>query len=172
MSSIKLKELSKSLISKDDSIVIKAIKNIREEGKDELLTDLAKVYISTDSKEIREQIYALFCDLRIQSSLKMIIPMLKNDEYINIKTMLVSACWQTRLDFAEYLEVFIEMVIKEAFELSFEAFTVIENMETKVTPQRKDELVQFTNKLLLETLESNSDLANDILPIIERYEEI
>lgn len=171
MSKKRIQELGVGLKSKDDTIVLKTIGEIRDDGSNELLRDLAKLLCSTKNKEIKESIYNLFCDLKNQSSVEKLITFLNSEELKKAKKTLLSACWQTRLDFSDYLELFIDIVIKDPFEYSFEAFTVIENMESKVTRERKNELIEYTKSKISGVKDQNLDLAHDIIPIIERYEE-
>ena len=42
---------------------------------------------------------------------------------------LLTACWQNGLDFSTFLPVFIDLIIHEDWEIAFEAFTVIDNLE-------------------------------------------
>jgi len=171
MSKKRIQELGEGLKSNDTNAVLKTIEEIRDDGSNELLRDLAKLLCSTKNKEIKESIYNLFCDLKNQSSVDKLITFITSNELKKAKKTLLSACWQTRLDFSDYLELFIDIVIKEPFELSFEAFTVVENNESKVTRDRKNELIEYTKAKLSSIADQNLDLAHDIIPIIERYEE-
>lgn len=54
---------------------------------------------------------------------------IENDKYKSIRKEILTACWQNGLDFSAFLPVFIDFIIREDWEIAFEAFTVIDNLE-------------------------------------------
>ena len=48
------------------------------------------------------------------------------------KALLIAACWETGLDFSRDYLAFVELVGHEDFNVSFEAFTVISEMEAAI----------------------------------------
>lgn len=164
------KELFKHLQSADKNQVLDAIKALRDEGKDSILELLTKIYLNNTDKEIESAIYKIFCDLKNQHSAESIIELIKNPEYRAARKMLVSSCWQSRLNYIIHLETFIDLVITEPFEIAFEAFTVIENLDTRVSEERKNELVAFVDANLDKCLDDNQVLADDLKSIIRQYE--
>lgn len=166
------KELTlKGLKSEDNKVVSDAIKLIREDGDDSFLSAIFSVFDSTDDQQIRQDIYGLFCDIRNQESAKTIVSLINGTDNDDALQMLVSSCWQTRLDYAEYLETFIKLTTVKPFNIAFEAFTVIENIESSFTPERKHELLRFTTGLLTNVSDDNAELAHSIIDVIENYEE-
>ena len=59
----------------------------------------------------------------------------------------------------------------EPFEIAFEAFTVVENIECRVSEGRKKELKDFISSKLDVCREGNLVLADDLISIVEQYEE-
>ena len=52
------------------------------------------------------------------------------------KANLLRICWESAIDFSEYLDVFVDMLINEDFITALEASTVIENLGGKI-PEEK-----------------------------------
>ena len=171
MAEKKILTSSQLLFSKDDKIVIKAINNLRKSGQDKDLTLLIELYSKNDSLEIKRLIYQFFCDLRSQSSTTSIIQILRSTTERNTLKMLVSSCWQTRLNYIDSFELFIDFIINNEFEISFEAFTLLESFEEKTTKARKKELISYVNKNIENCKEDNLVLASDLSQILENYKE-
>jgi hypothetical protein len=69
------------------------------------------------------------------------------------KALLIAACWETGLDFSKHYMVFIDLICHENFIVSFEAFTVIQEMEAEID--------QATLKKALDVLKKNKK-GNDV----------
>jgi len=166
------KELTlKGLKSEDSQVVIDSIKMIREDGDDSFLNAVFELYTFTDDQKVQQEIYGLFCDIRNQESAKTIADLINKTNNDEALQMLVSSCWQTRIDYSDYLEIFIKLTANKPFAIAFEAFTVIENIESSFTTNRKLELLAFTTGLLSDVADDNAELAHSIIDIIENYEE-
>ncbi|MES2133688.1 MAG: hypothetical protein V4506_15165 [Bacteroidota bacterium] len=48
------------------------------------------------------------------------------------KALLIAACWETGMDFSKDYAFFIDLIGQEDFSVSFEAFTVIQEMEAEI----------------------------------------
>ena len=46
-----------------------------------------------------------------------------------IRKTILTACWQNGLDFSNFLPVFIDIIINDEWEIAFEAFTIVDNLE-------------------------------------------
>ncbi len=171
MENQKKENLAKLLETKDNTSILNAIAILRDEGNDQLLELLVKIYISNTYREVRTAIFQLICDLKNQKSAEFVVSFINDPELSAAKQMLVSSCWQSRLNYIQYFELFIQMVFVEPFEIAFEAFTVIENMEDRVSELRKKELIHYIDSHLSECRIENQVLADDLAAIIKQYEE-
>ncbi len=161
--------IKEQLYSKDKNIVIKAVKDLRETGKDSDLNALIEFYSKSEDKEVNQLIYRLFCDLRTQKSTSTIVNLIKSTTDKPTLKMLVSSCWQSRLNYIDSFELFIDLVIKESFEISLEAFTLIENFEEKTTEVQISKLIAHVKNSIKGCKENNLPLAVDLVKIIENY---
>lgn len=159
------------LFSKDEKKVIKAISDLREKGSGDDLIILIELYEKADSAEIKKLIYQFFCDLRSQSSTDIILQQLRSATDRDTLKMLISSCWQTRLNYIDAFELFIDFVLNEEFDISFEAFTLLENFEDKTTSARKKVLSKYVKNKIDNCKDENLVLASDLSQIIENYKE-
>ena len=65
------------------------------------------------------------------------------------KANLLRICWESAIDFSEYLDVFVDMLLNEDFITALEASTVIENLGGKI-PEEKIHIA-------IKRLQANSD---------------
>jgi len=158
------------LLSNNEEAVINTLNELREKGKDNDLNTLAEVYMNTESNEVKKLISQFFCDLQLQTSADAMVRLIKTTTDKPTLKMLVASCWQSRLNYISHFELFIYLVIHESFEISFEAFTLIESYEEKITDQRKKELSTYLKISLKSCNEENLVFATDLVKIIEGYD--
>jgi hypothetical protein len=141
MSNISKKDLHNAIIlglnSTDNKVVLDSIDQLRKDGKSEDITLLLDLMISNSNTEIQSAIRSFLGDLKNQDSGKIIIEAIGNDKYFTIRKILVSICWETSIDFSLYISTFVDLLIVSDFEISFEAFTVIENLSEKISEEIK-----------------------------------
>ena len=67
-------------------------------------------------------------NVRIEPS-RIIINAIENKDFADQLPVLVAACWKNGLNYEEYTETFVQVFIEGDFQLAFDAFTVIDNIE-------------------------------------------
>lgn len=141
MSNISKKDLHNAIIlglnSADNKVVLESINQLRENGKSEDIILLLDLMLSNSSGEIQTAIHNFLADLKNQDSDKIIIEAIGNEKYVTIKKILVSICWEASIDFSKHISTFVDLLIESNFEISFEAFTVIENLTEKISEEIK-----------------------------------
>ncbi|BAX78562.1 hypothetical protein [Labilibaculum antarcticum] len=141
MSNISKKDLHNAIIlglnSTDDKVVLDSINQLRKDGKSEDITLLLDLMISNSGREIQSTIHSFLADLKNQDTDKIIIKAIGDDKYIAIRKILIAICWEASIDFSKYISTFVDLVIESDFEISFEAFTVIENLTEKISEEVK-----------------------------------
>jgi hypothetical protein len=165
----KKQKANSDIFSKNEETVIKAIEIIRESGNIKDLENLAKVYSKIKSEKIQSMIFNVFCDLKTQESANTVVNLIKTEHNADILKMLVSSCWQSRLDYADSFEVFIDLVFSAPFETAFDAFTLIENFENKISESRKNKLINYVKTNISKCAENNKTFALELIKIIDKY---
>ncbi len=130
MNQIKIDEqIKKNLFSANTDIVISAIEAIKKKGNKLYIPILFDLLNSSPEVEIETEIKSLLETVKDKESINTFMRAVEDDKYKPIRKSILIACWQNGLDFSTFLPVFIDLIIKEDWEIAFEAFTVIDNLE-------------------------------------------
>ena len=74
---------------------------------------------------------------------------------------MIAACWETGLDFSEHYLTFVELICSDHFNVSFEAFTVITEMDAEI-----DKETLLKAKVILTKLSDKNSNAKAALEMI------
>ena len=119
---------TKDLKSTNKNELIKTINSFRKSGKPEQLPTLIKILLSLKDEDIKEKIYALLNDVKDKNIRPFIIEAIKDDNNKSLQTTLIASCWQSGIDYSDYLIDFCNFVITADYETTIEIYTVIEEM--------------------------------------------
>ena len=122
-------QIKKNLFSVNTDVVISAIESIQKKGNKLYLPILFDLLNSTPEPEIETGIKNLLGTVKDKESVNSFLRAIEDDKYKPIRKEILTACWQNGLDFSTFLPVFIDLIINEDWEIAFEAFTVIDNLE-------------------------------------------
>lgn len=122
-------QIKKNLFSANTNIVISAIEAIQYKGNKLYIPMLFDLLNSSPEPEIEKEIKNLLGTVKDKETINGFMRAIEDDKYIPIRKSILTACWQNGLDFSTFLPVFIDLVINEEWEIAFEAFTVIDNLE-------------------------------------------
>jgi hypothetical protein len=122
-----------NLLSSNPQLVIETLEEIKFSGNSKLLPFLIELLHVSNNEEIKAQVYNILAELKHSDSIPVIIEAILNEKYKNKQEMLIKSCWENGLDFTPFISVFVELVIIGDYMTAFEAFTVIENLEGKLT---------------------------------------
>ena len=118
-----------ALFSADVEVVKSAIEKISIEGNRLYLPLLFDLLNSMPEHEVEVEIIKLLGSVKDKESVNSFMRAIEDGKYKAIRKTLVSACWQNGLDFSNFMPVFIDLIINDEWEVAFEAFTLIDNLE-------------------------------------------
>ncbi len=131
MSNLALTEKQKTIVatiqSMNDNQIISLIQDFRENGKLFILNPLLEMIYTNRSLSLKEAILELVGDIKNQDAAEIIANSIQSHIGDPNTIGLLSACWQSNLDFGDYFPLFIDILCSSDYQASFEAFTVIEN---------------------------------------------
>jgi hypothetical protein len=104
------------------------IDEIKSTGKPAILPYLLDLLNSDCPETIKQDVLLLTGDLKNQSCVQILVDYITNRKVGDHLNQLIAACWQSSLDFSNYLEAFAECFVREDYQTALEAFTVIEEM--------------------------------------------
>jgi len=122
-------QIKNNLFSANIEVVISAIEAIQNKGNKLYIPILFDLLNSSPAPEIETEIKNLLGTVKDKESINSFMRAIEDDRYKNIRKSILVACWQNGLDFSTFLPVFIDLVINEDWEIAFEAFTIIDNLE-------------------------------------------
>jgi len=168
MSNLQLTEKQKAIIatitSKNDDQVISLIHDFRENGKLFILNPLLNMIYTNRSLSLKETILELVGDIKNQDAVEIIANSIQNHIGDPNTVGLLSACWQSNLDYSNHLPLFIEILCGSDYQASFEAFTVIENSIGSIDLKNIDlYIATLESKLKTTPLEKKSLLTETIV---------
>lgn len=118
------------LFSANQGKVISALQIVKEKGNKNYLPLLFDLLLNNPGMEVEKEIKTILESVKLEDTVPTFCNALLNDKYAPIKKSLLTACWQNGLDFSNFLPVFIDIIVNDDWEIAFEAFTIIDNMES------------------------------------------
>jgi len=122
------REIIKRLQSGDEKTNLSVVETMKSSGEAGYLPYLIELAHTTRFEKVKSQVFSLLNQLKHKEAITYLADAIRNEQYQSIRKELVEACWQNGLDYAGHFSLFTDLLIHGSEEISFEAFTVIENM--------------------------------------------
>lgn len=129
-------DILKQLASNDMEVVKSAIEQVKQEGDISIAAELLDILQQSQNTAVITNLTALLSDVKDSDFKTILMDKLINATSDTGKANLLRICWESAIDFSEYLDVFVDMLINEDFITALEASTVIENLGGKI-PEEK-----------------------------------
>jgi hypothetical protein len=155
--------IKKNLFSANTDIVISAIETIKNKGNKFYIPILFDLLNSLPEPEIEKGIMDLLETVKDKETINSFVRAIEDDKYKPIRKSILIACWQNGLDFSTFLPVFVNLVIKEEWEIAFEAFTLIDNLEYLPGQEILNKSIAQVKEALQYANEQKSYFLNEIL---------
>ena len=140
----KTRELQKILTGKNETVISDAITSIRNEVPFKgAIGLLAGLFDNTNNVRIKELIRNFLNDVKDPEVRTEVINEVIKPYKPETISMLVSSCWQSGLDYAEFVNDFTIIFIQGDYLTALECFTVIEESAMDISEQRKSEIVSM-----------------------------
>lgn len=165
----KLKKLSEILLKGDPELSIEAIGLLRE---DQPFTGaiglLASYYDNTEDILIRKAIEEFLNDIKEQSAAAEVIAEIKKPWKPGTISMLISSCWQSGLDYSEYVTDFAEIFFKGDYLTAIECLTIIDESTDDLSNNKREELLRLVNKHQISPISEKAVLRQELISILNR----
>ncbi|MCB8994862.1 MAG: HEAT repeat domain-containing protein [Bacteroidales bacterium] len=161
------KNLLAGLSSPDENTISETIQELRIHGNVKLLPDLINLLFTSKSEMVREGLTGLLNDIKDPAAVPIFMEAVNKYRKSDGLDLLVSACWQCGLDFSEYIDEFIEMVISEKeYYTSIEAFSVVEENSMNLNSQQRTARYEMVRSRLESVPQEKRKLVNELLSIL------
>jgi hypothetical protein len=160
------KEWIKNLESNASSLIMQAIKEIKQDGNIKMLPYLFNLIQPSTHESIRSSIVQLMSEIKVQDAVPLIVHALENRDLGEDYTPLITACWQSGLDFSQHLPVFIKIFVAGDYQTAIESFSVIEESIPLAGPDMQDECIKLLDKLASQVPEANYPFFRELVKVI------
>ncbi|PLX06180.1 MAG: hypothetical protein C0596_17000 [Marinilabiliales bacterium] len=164
--SIAQKQILKDLENKDDNLVLKAVRDVREKGGSFVIEPLMDVYFKHKSNDIAGEICNLFQDLKDNKLNKLISDNLISYSSNERMSAFVSALWQSSIKF-EDTKVFLQIFVDGNDATSLEALTLIQQNADMITDSMSDDCLKLLKSEITNLSDFKKNLAIDLLEIFQ-----
>jgi len=165
----KLKELALVLGKRNSLQIIQAVKSLREEEPFEgAIGLLAGTFNESDDKSVLRTISNFFNDIKDRSVRNEIITEIRKPWNEDTISMLVSSCWQSGLDYSEFMEDMIKIFIEADYSTAIECMTVIEGSVAESSRARKDDIIKTVQESSKAWMNEKKSLTLELLSILAK----
>jgi len=125
----KLKQILLDLSTDDAKKISKAVKALEKNGDPSVIKPLAEKLMSGVSEKNQKEILELFCSFKDTSITSYMMDLIEDDHFRPIRQVLLSSVWNTKVDFSDYIDEFVQIAVEGDFMETLECLTIIENLE-------------------------------------------
>ena len=145
-------EMVRRLRSDKHNLVIPVLNHLRKSiHASPYLPEVIHLLYETKNIEIRRELSQFLNDYKDPGGIPHILEALQDDQFKPVWNIIISACWQSGLDYSKNLDIFITIFLKEDYLTALEAFSVIEQsmpyLEEKKLGQYRETLIAGLNKV-------------------------
>lgn len=125
----KLTKILEDLHSDDVKKVSKGIKALEANGNATMIKPLADLLLKGVEEKNQSEIVELLSSLKDTTVVIEVMEVLEDEKYLPIRQTILSTIWNTKVDFSNYIDTFVEIAAKGNFMESLDCLTIIENLE-------------------------------------------
>ena len=161
----KINELQGKLNAENKKVVTNAIISLRNEDPFKgVIGLLAGLFDRTNDLIIKDLIRSFLNDIKEPGVRMEVVAEINKSYKPETISMLVSSCWQSGLDYSEFVIEFTNLFITEDYVTALECFTVIEASGQKIGVSEKRKLIS----LLKRNQEASSVEKNSLIQALMR----
>jgi hypothetical protein len=165
----KVKELSVLLLKENNKIISEAVVSLRDDEPFEgAISLLVSYYDKCEDVPVRKAIEGFMNDLKDQSACKEIMTEIRKPFKKATISMLVSSCWQSGLNYAEYSNDLVDVFLRSDYVTALECLTVIEETAHQLSLAKRNKLVKIIEEYPLQPSNEKSGLINELISILKQ----
>jgi hypothetical protein len=126
---LKVKQILEDIKSDNPRKVSKGIKSLETQGDSSVILPLANILLSGMNRKNEEEVVELLSSLQDTSIVVEVMEIIGDNKFIDIRPIMLSTVWNTKVDFSDYIDEFVEIAIKGTLIETVECATIIENLE-------------------------------------------
>lgn len=158
----------KALKSNNPLLIKNILVDIRENGQMEYVPILIDLILENKNSELSQIIKAFISDIKDSNIKAILTEYIENNKYKHIRKDLLSICWESAVDFSDMLDLFIEIVINDEFENSFESLTVLENLDGYIEIETIEHSISKLQNSIKDVSESKQYIINESIKVLQK----
>ena len=158
------------ILNLDNNIVItEAIELLRQEKPfEEAIGLLTAYYDKTNDMPVRKSIAGFMNDLKDQSACIEVIKEIRKDWKPDTISMLISSCWQSGLNYADFSMDLAKVFLKGDYVTAIECLTVIEESVQELSKEKRNAVIKLIEENPFPRTDEKSTLTLELISILER----
>lgn len=153
-----------------DEFIISTLEELRENGEDYMVDAIVNLLFTARSEVLKEAVVNFLVDIKNQTAVANIIGAIEAKRNSADVARLVSVCWQSRLDFSNEVDLFIDLLCHSNYQISIEAFSVIENSLESINGEKVLEYIAYLKREVGKTHQSTQALVQQMIQVMEEYQ--
>ncbi len=151
-------ETKASLNSKNDDLILAKIHELKSSGRVSILPLILDLLNQNNSERVKQEVILFISNLKDQKCVPFIVDYIQTHSNVVWISQVISACWQSRLDYSDNLNTFMDCFLSGNYQVALESFTVIEGMVWRTS----NNALASCKRILLEGV---SDISDDKKPL-------
>lgn len=149
-----------------------ALQSLKVHGDITVIEPLLRYQLSADGEKMKTEIHIFLADIFDVKAGPEFIRLLGDSSSIDYRVDLLNVLWNSKLNFSEYIDKFVEMAVDGDFLTAFECLTIIENLsgpfDEAAIIESQISLGKYTNHP--SKSEQKDQLISDIAMVIQEIE--
>jgi len=108
---LKVKQILEDIKSDDPKKVSKSIKSLETHGDSSVILPLAERLLAGMNRKNEEEVVELLSSLKDTSSVVEVMDVIGNSKFLPIRPLMLSTVWNTKVDFSDYIDEFVEIAV-------------------------------------------------------------
>ncbi len=157
----------RDLWSENEQTVLKTLLNLRSGGNIYYIPELLKLLNLSGKEAVEKELVRFIADIKDSAAVPYIVEGLKDPELSGVRGQIISACWQSGLDYSRETGLFIELFLEGDYLTALESFTVIEESLIKLEQQEIEDARSQVLEGLDKVSEEKKPLARELVRLLE-----
>jgi hypothetical protein len=155
----RIKKLISELKSRDERIVIGALKRVPHEGSVEVIFPMLELLATEPSSEVQMLLEKSLFNLKDPAAIDPMMFALVDKKFISIRQHILTCIWQSGLDPSNELNTLIDIAINGDYMTGIEILTIVDNHDGFPDEDLNESIVKL-DKVLLKKSEKTDLLGN------------
>jgi hypothetical protein len=160
-------ETQATFASGNEKNILATLKEIKQSGQPHIIPLIIGLLDNHQDDEVSKEVLALLGQLKEKEVIPFIIEEINAKHTQNYSDKLIMTCWQSGLDYSEYIDVFTRAFIHGSFQTAIECFSVIEEWIHNSPAEKIAASRQMLIDHLNETSEEKKAFYMELIKLVE-----